>query len=298
MSDTKGHLAALLTIFIWGTTFISTKILLVDFTPIEILFLRFIIGLLLLCIIYPKFLPFNNKREEILFAFAGLSGICVYYLLENIALIYTLAANVGVIICIAPFFTAIISHFFLKNSHEDISKQFIYGFIVAIIGICCISFNGHELSLNPLGDILAICAALVWAIYSILTKKISEYGYNPIQSTRKTFVYGLIFMLPICFINDFSLNISTLLKPINIGNLLFLGIGASALCFVTWNLAVKILGAIKTSIYIYLVPVITVITSVIVLNEQLTLLSITGTILTLIGLFISQNNIRKDNTKQ
>ena len=52
--DFSGHLAALLTIFIWGTTFISTKILLTDFKPIEILFFRFLIGLFILILIYPK----------------------------------------------------------------------------------------------------------------------------------------------------------------------------------------------------------------------------------------------------
>ena len=66
-------------------------------------------------------------------------------------------------------------------------------------------------------------------------------------------------------------------------------LGASALCFVTWNVAVKILGAVKTSIYIYIVPVVTVVTSVIILNEQITLMSFIGTILTLIGLFLSQD---------
>lgn len=65
-------------------------------------------------------------------------------------------------------------------------------------------------------------------------------------------------------------------------------IGASALCFVTWNYAVKVLGAVKTSIYIYMVPVITVITSMLVLKETVTFLSLTGTILAVIGLFLSE----------
>lgn len=77
-------------------------------------------------------------------------------------------------------------------------------------------------------------------------------------------------------------------NPIYLGNILFLGLGASALCFVTWNMAVKILGAVKTSIYIYIVPVVTVVTSIIVLHEQITLMAFIGTVLTLIGLFLSQ----------
>lgn len=83
-----GHLAALLTIIIWGTTFISTKVLLVDFQPVEILFFRFLMGLLALLIIYPHRLKGTTRKQEMTFIAAGLCGICLYYLLENIALTY------------------------------------------------------------------------------------------------------------------------------------------------------------------------------------------------------------------
>ena len=78
---------------------------------------------------------------------------------------------------------------------------------------------------------------------------------------------------------------------------MYLGAGASALCFVTWNFAVKELGAVKTSVYIYMVPVITVVTSVLILHEKLTLLAGTGTILTLIGLFLSENKEERKGIK-
>ena len=68
-------------------------------------------------------------------------------------------------------------------------------------------------------------------------------------------------------------------------NILYLGLGASALCFVTWNLAVKVLGAVKTSVYIYMVPVITVVTSVLVLKEPVTWFSVMGTVLAVAGFF-------------
>lgn len=74
---TAGHITALVTIMIWGTTFISTKILLADFTPIEILFFRFLLGLLVLIIIYPKRLKIKDKKQELTFVAAGLCGICL-----------------------------------------------------------------------------------------------------------------------------------------------------------------------------------------------------------------------------
>jgi drug/metabolite transporter (DMT)-like permease len=288
--EITGHLFAVITILIWGTTFISTKILLKVISPIEILFIRFTIGFIVLSLVYPHRLKIKDIKHELHFAAAGLCGITLYYLLENIALTYTFASNVGVIISIAPFFTAIFAHLFLDS--EKLKLQFFVGFVVALAGIFLISFNGYTtLKLNPLGDILAVSAAIVWASYSILTKKISGFHYNTIQTTRRIFFYGLIFMIPALIILRFNPNIYLLIKPINLFNILFLGLGASALCFVTWNSAVKILGAVKTSVYIYIVPVITAVTSIIILQEKITGIAIFGIVLTLSGLFISENKI-------
>lgn len=109
-----GHMLAMFTIFIWGTTFVSTKLLLSDFNPIEVLFLRFLIGYFILLLLYPRSVKTSSIKEELLFAGAGLSGVTLYFLLENIALTLTLAASVGIIVSIAPFFTALFAHFFWK----------------------------------------------------------------------------------------------------------------------------------------------------------------------------------------
>lgn len=288
-NSTGGHLAALLTIVIWGTTFISTKILLTGFRPAEILFFRFTIGLLALLLVYPRRLKGTNLQQELIFAAAGLSGICLYYLLENIALTYTMASNVGVIISVAPFFTAILSHLFLKE--EKPRASFFIGFAAAMAGIALISWGGSRLELNPMGDLLALLAALIWACYSVLTKKISAYGYPTILTTRRIFCYGILFMLPALFVLEFKPELTRLADPVYLCNLLFLGLGASALCFVTWNFAVRALGAVKTSVYIYMVPVITVVTSVVILHEKITVLTAGGTVLTLAGLLLSESKL-------
>ena len=102
-------------------------------------------------------------------------------------------------------------------------------------------------------------------------------------------------MIPTLFMFDFHLELSRFTNPVYLFNIIFLGLGASALCFVSWNLAVKVLGAVKTSIYIYMVPVITVVTSTLILHEQITALSIIGTLLTLAGLFLSERKtMRKE----
>lgn len=294
---TAGHLSALLTIIIWGTTFISTKILLADFQPVEILFFRFVMGLLVLLLVYPRRLKGTTLRQEGIFAAAGLCGICLYYLLENIALTYTMASNVGVIISVAPFFTAILSHIFMKGE-ERLGANFLIGFGVAMAGILMISFNGSKLELNPIGDLLALLASFVWACYAVLTRKISSFEYHTILTTRRVFSYGILFMIPALLLSDFKLDLYRFTNTAYLFNIIFLGLGASALCFVTWNLAVRILGAVKTSIYIYMVPVITVATSFFVLHEKITVLSAIGTILTLAGLFISEDRLFKKKKKE
>ena len=290
-----GHIAAFLTILIWGTTFISTKVLLISFEPVEILFIRFMIGYFALWCVCPRRLKVRMRKQEWYFAAAGLCGVTLYYLFENIALTYTLASNVGVIISIAPFFTVIFSCLFLHDRRPNI--RFFAGFLIALAGIFLISFGGEKnLQLNPVGDLLAVIAAMIWAAFSTITKKISGFGYNTIQTTRRTFFYGLIFMVPALLLMDFHIELQQFASLKNVLNLLFLGFGASALCFVTWNLAVKILGSVKTSVYIYMVPVITAVTSALILHEKLTRTIVSGIVLTLIGLFLSEDRKTEKNT--
>ena len=87
---------------------------------------------------------------------------------------------------------------------------------------------------------------------------------------------------------NFEMGLERFANMTHLLNILYLGLGASALCFVTWNLAVKMLGAVKTSVYIYMVPVITVVTSVLILKEPVTWVSIMGTVLAVAGLFLSE----------
>ena len=262
------HAAAILTILIWGATFTSTKVLLQAFAPIEILFLRFLLGACALLLACPRLLHVRDRRREVTFALAGLCGVTLYFLLENIALSYSTASNVGVLVGISPFLTALLARIVLG---ESLHPGFFVGFVCAMSGIVCIAVNSNAvLRLNPLGDVLALLAALTWAFYSILTRKI---------------------MLPTLPLSGFRWGLERLAQPEMLANLLFLGLGASALCFATWNFTIRILGAIKTSVYIYAVPVVSVITATLLLGERLTGLALTGMALIILGLVISEGRL-------
>lgn len=286
-----GHMAALFTILVWGTTFVSTKVLLRDFTPVEVLFTRFALGLITLCIMNWKPMKLKDKKHEWYFLGAGATGILLYFLLENIALTYTTASNVGILLTSVPFITGILSKIFLK---EQLNKMFYYGFIFAIIGILLINFNGNVvLKLNPIGDILALIAGVVWAFYCIFIRKIGDCGYDTVQTTRRVFSRGIVMMIPVLIYDGYRFDTELLLKPVNFWNFLYLGIGACAICFVTWNFSMKVIGTVKTSIYLYLSPVVTIIASAIVLHEKMTVIACVGTAFILSGLILSERGNKK-----
>lgn len=291
------HGVAFGTILVWGTTFIATKILLDDFSPIEILVIRFVmgyLGLFIFDIVSGKRTTAKHfeAKQELLFAGAGLTGVVMYYLLENFALTLTYASNVGILVSMAPLTTALLALFFLRE--EPIKFSLVIGFVIATVGAALVMFNGTvTLKLSLTGDLLALASTVGWAIYSIILKKIDTTRYAVTTYTKKIFFYGIVFMLPVALLSDFSVQASSF-SARNILLLLFLGLGASATCFVSWNHAVQVLGVFKTSAYIYLTPLVSLFTAAVVLAEQVTLMAILGCLLVLGGLYVSERKTTKN----
>jgi len=284
------HFFTLFAMLIWGVTFIMTKVVLKELGPLELLFYRFLIAYAVLWIIFPKIKKMESLKEEITFLFLGLTGVSLYFLMENVALQYSTASNVGLLISIAPILTAIVAHFFTKD--EKFKKNLLFGFCIAIIGVALVIFNGSVLlKLNPIGDILAVLAAFMWAFYSVILKSINK-EYPVIFVVRKTFFYGLLTAGLIIIVTGMKFTPLTGLSNIAIINLVLLGVIASALCYVLWNKAVSIIGAVKASNYIYLIPVITMITAKLVLNEKITMIMIVGSVLIIVGVYIGEKGLK------
>ena len=259
-----GYFLASITIFFWGITFVCTKSLLNDFSALEILFYRFIAAYFGLWIMRPKWIKID-RQDNILFALAGLSGVVLYQFSENIAINFTNASNVSVIVSICPLFTALVAQYFLKENHLNL--WFLLGFIISIFGVALVCFNGNtELELNPKGDFLALFAGVCWGFYSMFVSLINRKQYDPICSTRRIFFFAVIFMIPLVLIGtrfsfdsasdaaksmavtfDKTINAARFSKPMNWVNLLFLGLVASGFCFSAWNKACDIVGTVKVS---------------------------------------------------
>jgi drug/metabolite transporter (DMT)-like permease len=283
----KGHLLAFATIMVWSCASISSKVLLETFGPVELFFYRMLMAYLVLMVIKPGFIKYNNIKEELVFMAAGITGVTLYFILQNVALKYSMASNVGVLLTVSPFFTAVLSFLVLKD--EKLQAKFFAGFAVTLVGVLLLSYNGnHVLKLNPIGDIMAVMAAVAWAVYSVVMKKIGSYNYNTILATRKIFFYGLLFLIPVLVYTDFSFSAAKFSDPGVIANMLFLAIPASALTYVSWNRAMEILGPVKTSMYLYVVPIMTMILSVALLGERITGMAAAGVVLILGGIYLSE----------
>ena len=285
-----GYLTATLVVVIWGTTFISTKVLLNQLSPVEIMFYRYVLGYLALLAAYPHRHKSGGLKEEALFAAAGLFGGTLYFLAENYALHYTLASNVALLVASAPILTAVAVRCATRT--ERITRPLVFGFIVAFAGVFLVIFNGRfVLHLNPAGDILAVAAAASWAVYSVLVKDMGA-KYNGIYCTRKIFFYSLLTMLPFLFATDFRWSLTHLYDLNIMANLLFLGILASAVCYLLWSKVIWQLGPVRTNNFIYVVPLVTMLTSVLVLSEPLTPFAVVGGVLILTGVSLSSSRSR------
>ena len=278
------HLLAFGTALLWGTTLVSTKVLINHgLSPAEIMLYRFVIAYVVLWAIHPKSYKFSGWGDEFLFFLLGLCGGTLYFITENSALRITLASNVALIVTTAPIFTAFLAHLVLKG--ERLNRNLLVGSLMALVGVAFVVFNGKFiLKLNPLGDLLSVGAAISWAFYSVIMKKL-DGRYDIFYITRKVFFYGIVSMLPFFAIEPFQFDSKAIFHIDVLLNLLFLSVIASSICFVLWNSAIKHLGTVRTSNYIYFIPIITLITSVVVLNEQITIYAIIGTVLILFGVY-------------
>lgn len=282
------HLIALLTIIIWSNTFVSSKILLHnDLSPAEIFAIRFALA-------YVAIIPFthsklwcDNLKDELLMLVLGATGGALYFLAENTALKYTGVSNVCLLVCSAPLLTALLARWFGKS--EKMSSRLITGSLIAFAGAALVIVEDWKhMQLKLLGDMLALCGALSWAVYQLIIKRMCG-KYSTVFITRKVFAYGLL-TIAVFFVFDHpSFPLDSMLHPVVAGNLLFLGIIASGLCFWVWNIVIDHLGAVATSAYIYLQPLFAAITASFVLGEPITGAVVAGAVLIIAGVYWAEH---------
>lgn len=281
-----GHLAAFVTIIMWGISFVATKVLLDNgMGPVEIYIYRFGLAYFFVLAISHKRFRSHSWRDEALFALCGICAGSIYFIAENTALQYTLAANVSLLTSISPLFTVMLMGMFFKA--ERTAKGMYIGSAIAFLGVACVIFNSStNLEVRPLGDILSLFAAISWAIYSIILRRLTT-NYDSWMITRKTFFYGVLTALPFMAFSPAPLGISQVFSNVDIIiNLLFLALGASLVAYLLWSVATRDLGAIAANNYMYFQSVVTMVASLIILGEAITFIGILGCTLIIGGLWL------------
>ena len=283
------HAVAIAVVCCWGCTFVNTKYLLMGgMMPWEIFVCRFLLAYVAIWTISPRRLFADNWKDEGLMGLLGITGGSLYFLAENEAIGMSYVNNVSFIVCTAPLFTVLLALLLFRDVRA--THRLILGSVIALLGVGAIIFNGHfVLRLSPAGDLLALAAALCWAAYSILIRSVSR-RYSSVFITRKVFAYGLLTVLPFFLWRPWQFPLTSFLQPEFWGNLLFLGLVASFACFALWSWAVKRIGALSTSNYIYLNPVATVAASAIFLAEPITAVAALGMVLILLGVYLANSS--------
>ena len=290
------HLGALAVVTVWGGSFVATKVLTENgLGPVEIYIYRFILAYLIVALMCHKRLFAHNWRDELMFFGCGLLGSSIYFIAENTAVTYTRVSDVSMITTLSPLLTTLLIGAFYRSERPGL---WVYaGSLIAFIGVGFIVFkdglsapdpNGPDTLSATIGDMLALGAALSWAFYSLILRKLNV-TYSADFITRKTFFYGLVTALPFWLISSEKMvDPSVLLRPMVIGNLLFLGLVCSTGAYIIWAWVMGRLGAITTNNYLYVQPVATMVLAAMIpsLHDPITLLGCFGCVLIIGGLWL------------
>ena len=281
-----GHFYAIFTILVWGSCFVLTKEMLTTYTAIQIIPLRMALAYVTLWVLRPKTLKLPRK-DELMFILIGVTGGSLYFFLQNTALSYTYAANVSILVALAPILTVILAQLF-SRSGERLGKYVYIGAVIAIVGVVLVVLNGQlTFHLNPLGDLIALGAAFMWALYSILIKKYTE-RYDNFLVTRRVMLWAFLTSVPLMLVTDGMPDLRPLFTtPRLLLSWLFLGVFGNAVCFAIWNVAFKRLGVVITNNYLYASPFVTLAVGYLVLDEQITVMSVIGAVLITAGVIVA-----------
>lgn len=280
-----GEVIAIITLFAWSTSFISTRELLKSFEPVEINFFRYLLAYGLFWTVCRKKIPFRGLKKELPIMAMGLFGVTFYYYFQNVALDHTTMANAGVLTTLSGLFIVVLNRIFFKE--KAFTPWFTAGLIAAIVGASIISLDGAKLEFNPLGDLFAIGAALCWAVYSMFIRVTAKENYDGLAIIRRTFFWGMIFMLPLLAASGCEQNWARFANTTNILCFLHLAVICSILCYYTWNISIKLAGMKTTSAYITASPIFSIAISLIS-GESMSFVCAVGVCLVLAGLVLTK----------
>lgn len=282
------YLKALAAVVVWGASFIATKVALREFPPMTVVWLRFTLGLAVLAVamVRRRELALPTPGEMLRFAFLGFLGITFHQWLQTNGLVTARATTTAWIVATIPVFIALLGRFFLK---EKLGFTRTAGIALAALGVLLVVSRGRLDVLasgrfGSRGDFLVLISAVNWAVFSVLSRR----GLARHPASRMMFyvmasawVFNTLFLLSgpcLGEVGRISLRSWTAVG--------FLGFFCSGLAYVYWFDALKALPASQAGAFLYIEPLVTVTVAAVVLGEAVTLPSLAGGVVILIGVWL------------
>lgn len=279
-----GHLLAILSVCIWGATYVASDYLLGFYTSLQLMLLRFVLAYVVLLCLKPRFLPVSSVGQELTVLLISATGVLGYYFLETRAIYHGGATNISILISTAPMWTLVLLCLTTKRSMR---LRHLLGFLAAIAGVVLVVYNGAKISFrtNAAALLYACGACICWAAYSILLEKLKKT--DSILLTKRMLGYTLIFMIPVTLLFDGFPDLKPLMSLSGAGALGLLGVFGSGLCYVWWKKAIDGAGVVAAGNYIYLIPFITMLVAVVLGWEAMSVPAIVGSCLIVAGIAIT-----------
>jgi drug/metabolite transporter (DMT)-like permease len=282
------YVEALFAVIVWGASFIATKIALQDISPITIVWLRFLMGLLILglTVVLQKQFALPARKEWTYFALLGFLGITFHQWLQSNGLQTSEAGTTAWIVATTPVFMALLGWFLLK---EKLGWTKISGILLAFIGVLVVVSKGNFASISigtfgAPGDVLILVSAVNWAVFSALSRR-GLKSHHPSLMMFHVMSFGWLFTSGLFLttngfaeINDLTINGWMAVA--------FLGIFCSGLAYIAWYDALKVLTTAQTGVFLYIEPLVAVVVAFFILDEDITLVSLLGGAIIIFGVWL------------
>lgn len=289
-----GTLLAILATIIWSGNFIIARGVINDIPPVTLSFYRWLSATIIL---FPFAWKYFTKEVHLVktnigyFLLASVTGVSMFNTFVYIAAHFSEAINMAILgTCSSPIMSVILARIFLK---EKITTLRVTGILICVAGILLLLSKGSfETLMNfrfTKGDWWILAAAFAFAIYNTTVRK-KPREMHPVNFLFVVFLLGTLLLIPFYY-SEFNSQGGITISLSNLGAILYLGLGASVICFLIWNKAIVALGSGRTALFGNLIPVFSSIEAVILLNEKITNIHIFSFILVVTGLVIA--NMRK-----
>lgn len=278
MSDkVKAYIGLTSTAMFWGASFVSIKICMEVFGPLYLAFYRYIFTSLIIFFVLKlmKKLEKIDRKDIFRMAASGITGVTMYFAFENNAVLKISSNEASILIGTIPIFSLIFNRFIYKSR---ITLRNFLSIAASIFGIYLI-IGGASFSLNVVGYIFMILAAVSWSMYQFLVKPLFE-KYSHMTITMYQSLFGVLGFVPFLRLDYMNMD---QMGPEIMAHFIFLTLICSALCTYLYLYSQEILGINIASVFLNLIPVFTFVFSFIILNEKLSLIQTVGALIVIVA---------------